>query len=397
MNSNSDIALDCDELFEESGIPALNSMQVHPSVFEQHKKSVFVLEDEYVSIELEEYLESECKTWTHPAIQYLFSLQTAIPVHTVAQMNITGTMRAILCDWMMEVCEEFALKRETFHLAVSHLDRVSHDIQKNKYQLVGLAAMIIAAKTEEVAVPHMREWVKAVDNGYSLEELLATELLIMRELDWKLLPATPYNWVNCLMTLWDSFVQYHFCCVTYNRKSDFEHLPPELKSAEAKLYEKRMILFKEATQTAYRRYRETMQVLDVGVLHRDSVEIANERLALGLLYLMISRFFYQSGYALLHYEGPGANNSGDQEEDSQYENAAVVQDLFLDFISSTVGITDISEIYCSVHFFHPLTDLEVSFDLPIVCKVFSKQQIESSYNEFLAYQTHNKRNLDFFE
>lgn len=256
--------------------------------------------------------------------------------------------------------------------------------------------MVIAAKTEEVAVPRMKDWVRAVDSGYSLEELLATELLLMKDLDWKLLSATPYNWVNCLMTLWDSFIQFHFCCVAYNSPSDFEHLPPELRSRETKLYEKRMILFKEATQTAYRRYRETMQVLDVGVLHRGSTEIANERLALGLLYLMISRFFYQSGYALLHYEGPGANNSDDQ-EDSQYENAAVVQDLFLDFISSTVGITDISELYCSVHLFHPLMDLEVSFDLPIVCNVFSKQQIESSYHEFLAYQTHNKRNLEFFE
>ena len=32
-------------------------------------------------------------------------------------------MRAILVDWMMEVCSEFHLKRETFHLAVAYLDR----------------------------------------------------------------------------------------------------------------------------------------------------------------------------------------------------------------------------------------------------------------------------------
>lgn len=32
-------------------------------------------------------------------------------------------MRAILLDWMMEVCAEFGLKRETFNLALNYTDR----------------------------------------------------------------------------------------------------------------------------------------------------------------------------------------------------------------------------------------------------------------------------------
>ena len=32
-------------------------------------------------------------------------------------------MRAILVDWMMEVCAEYQLKRDTFHLSVQLLDR----------------------------------------------------------------------------------------------------------------------------------------------------------------------------------------------------------------------------------------------------------------------------------
>jgi hypothetical protein len=28
----------------------------------------------------------------------------------------------MLVDWMMEVCDEFALTRETFHLAVNYVD-----------------------------------------------------------------------------------------------------------------------------------------------------------------------------------------------------------------------------------------------------------------------------------
>lgn len=38
------------------------------------------------------------------------------------QRNITSKMREILIDWMIEVCEEFMLKRETLHLSVSYID-----------------------------------------------------------------------------------------------------------------------------------------------------------------------------------------------------------------------------------------------------------------------------------
>lgn len=39
------------------------------------------------------------------------------------QRNITPKMREILIDWMIEVCEEFMLKRETLHISVNFIDR----------------------------------------------------------------------------------------------------------------------------------------------------------------------------------------------------------------------------------------------------------------------------------
>jgi len=60
-------------------------------------------------------------------------------------------MRAILIDWMMEVCCEFHLRRETFHLAVTYVDQYlskSEPITKGKLQLVGLTAMVLATKVE---------------------------------------------------------------------------------------------------------------------------------------------------------------------------------------------------------------------------------------------------------
>ena len=39
------------------------------------------------------------------------------------QSDISPLMRAILLDWMMEVCNEFTLKRETFFYSVNYVDR----------------------------------------------------------------------------------------------------------------------------------------------------------------------------------------------------------------------------------------------------------------------------------
>jgi len=70
-----------------------------------------------------------------------------------SQSHVTWMMRAILLDWMMEVCMEFTLKRETFHYAVNYVDRhlnACPHIQKWELQLVGVTAMYLAAKVEVI-------------------------------------------------------------------------------------------------------------------------------------------------------------------------------------------------------------------------------------------------------
>lgn len=68
-----------------------------------------------------------------------------------AHPDLNPGMRAIMVDWMMEVCQEFLLKRETLHLAVSYVDRFlsrTRDCHKLRVQLVGVAALCIASKVE---------------------------------------------------------------------------------------------------------------------------------------------------------------------------------------------------------------------------------------------------------
>ena len=340
------------------------------------------------------------------------------------QPYINSFMRAILFDWMMEVCAEFTLKRETFHLSVSYVDRIlstTQGIKKDEFQLVGLTCMYIAAKVEEIYPPKTSDWARSADNGYSVLQIKQMEKLVLNKLNWKLVPGTVHNWVNWLMNEWDSFVEYHFGCVYYNKPKDFEHLPSDERKKQQKLYEKRFIVFKHSNQQAYKRFRETMQILDVTCLDANILKHPPRLLAAGILYLMISKYFYETNYQLLYYNGPdyeepspclalneydnislcfgdgtlGSPAKEDFTETQNFESASVVQELYSGFISAALQIKNCEEIYQSVAYFHPFLEFEVVFDLPVVCKIQSKARLESHYEEFLSYQTHNPKNMDF--
>lgn len=58
-------------------------------------------------------------------------------------------MRAILLDWLIEVCEVYKLHRETYYLAVDYLDRflsTNAKISKTRLQLIGITCLFVAAK-----------------------------------------------------------------------------------------------------------------------------------------------------------------------------------------------------------------------------------------------------------
>ncbi|KAH6946515.1 hypothetical protein HPB50_013778 [Hyalomma asiaticum] len=63
-------------------------------------------------------------------------------------------MRAILLDWLIEVCEVYRLHRDTYYLAQDILDRYlakSSNLPKNQLQLLGITSLFLAAKMEERA------------------------------------------------------------------------------------------------------------------------------------------------------------------------------------------------------------------------------------------------------
>ncbi|KAK0096146.1 hypothetical protein PV326_006291 [Microctonus aethiopoides] len=113
-------------------------------------------------------------------------------------------MRAILLDWLIEVCEVYKLHRETYYLAMDYIDRylsTHQNVPKNQLQLIGITCLFIAAKVEEIYPPKIAEFAYVTDGACTEDEIIGKELIVLKGLGWNLSPVTPPGWLNVYMQL----------------------------------------------------------------------------------------------------------------------------------------------------------------------------------------------------
>lgn len=111
-------------------------------------------------------------------------------------------MRAILLDWLNEVCEVYKLHRETYYLAVDYIDRFlsrKKEQKKTHLQLLGITALFVAAKVEEIYPPKIGEFAYVTDGACSEDDILREELLLLSELQWSINPVTVMGWLGLYM------------------------------------------------------------------------------------------------------------------------------------------------------------------------------------------------------
>nr|XP_016472047.1 PREDICTED: G2/mitotic-specific cyclin-1-like [Nicotiana tabacum] len=116
------------------------------------------------------------------------------PNYMTQQFDINERMRAILVDWLIEVHHKFELREETLFLTVNSIDRFleKQTVARKKLQLVGLVAMLLACKYEEVSVPVVDDLVIISDNAYRRKEVLEMETLMLNTLQFNMSVPTAY-------------------------------------------------------------------------------------------------------------------------------------------------------------------------------------------------------------
>jgi G2/mitotic-specific cyclin 2 len=115
-----------------------------------------------------------------------------------SQDQLEWSMRGILVDWLIEVHAKFGLLPETLYLAVNIIDRFlsCKVVQLDRLQLVGVTAMFIAAKYEEVFSPHVTGFRHVSDDGFSEDEILSAERFILTALNYDLSYPNPMNFLR---------------------------------------------------------------------------------------------------------------------------------------------------------------------------------------------------------
>ena len=96
-----------------------------------------------------------------------------------------------MVDWMFEVIRAFSMSSQTFYLSVQYLDRfleqTEKEVAQNDIHLLGIAAMFVASKFEDVIPLFMKTMIIRVSHGRLTErQILSAERELCTTLKWKL-------------------------------------------------------------------------------------------------------------------------------------------------------------------------------------------------------------------
>lgn len=119
------------------------------------------------------------------------------------QDDINERMRAILIDWLVEVHLKFKLVPETLYLTVNLIDRYLEieQVKRDKLQLVGVTAMLIACKYEEIYPPEVKDFVYITDNAYTKQEIQDMEYLMLKKFDFNVTVISSFRFIERFVRL----------------------------------------------------------------------------------------------------------------------------------------------------------------------------------------------------
>jgi hypothetical protein len=124
-----------------------------------------------------------------------------------AQPELRWYMRPYLVDFIVEIHQTFRLRPETLFLTMNIVDRYvsKRIVYKRHYQLVGCAALLIAAKFEDAKdkVPLVSELAQMCCSAYDESAFVQMEGHVLSTIGWVLGFPTPEAWLRlaCATTI----------------------------------------------------------------------------------------------------------------------------------------------------------------------------------------------------
>ncbi|XP_075430798.1 G2/mitotic-specific cyclin-B1-like [Ascaphus truei] len=182
-----------------------------------------------------------CSDYVKDIYSYLRRLEAEQPVRPnyLEGQEVTGHMRAILIDWLVQVQLKFKLLQETMFMTVAILDRFlqEHPVPKKLLQLVGVTSMFIACKYEEMYPPVIGAFAFVTDHTYTTAQIRNMEMQILRVLGFAIGRPLPLHFLRRASKIGEVDSELHLLAkylmelvmVDYN----MVHIPPSQVAAAA--------------------------------------------------------------------------------------------------------------------------------------------------------------------
>lgn len=154
-----------------------------------------------------------CSQYVKDIYAYLLLLEEQQPVRAdyLKGSEVTAPMRAILVDWLIQVHSRFQLLQETLYLTVAILDRFLQvqPVSRRKLQLVGVTAMLLACKYEEMYCPEVGDFAYITDDAFTKAQILEMEQLVLRTLRFQLGRPLPLHFLRRASKVANADVEKH--------------------------------------------------------------------------------------------------------------------------------------------------------------------------------------------
>ena len=156
----------------------------------KEKKEIKEIKEIKINVQnVDEYFDDICKELFKNEEKYLVD-----PKYMSNQPDINHRMRAILIDWLIDVHLKYKLVPQTMYIAVNLIDRYleKNETNRAKLQLVGVTAMFIACKYEEIYPPDLKDFVYITDGAYVKQDVLDMEFKMLKSLEFNI--TFPTQW-----------------------------------------------------------------------------------------------------------------------------------------------------------------------------------------------------------
>ncbi|CAD8060698.1 unnamed protein product [Paramecium sonneborni] len=283
------------------------------------------------------------------------------------QKEIQSHMVAILFDWLVEVAHSFHFKRETFYLSRNYVERFllkQPNILISKFQLLGVTAIFIAHKCEEIYPKTLKDFHRLIQDQYTIQEIEEMEVQMLKSLEFRMNPNTPIFWLNYYTKLWDEFV------------------------ADKELN----VTLKERTNESYYRYRELVQLFDICLI--DYRFKKNEKItALSLIYLVIAKQLqiFQDYKTMADSQIEIINFFDSNHEYNQiFRQFIEISDIYLHF-DRRIEYEDLKDVVCET-----IKYFILRFDNTLPRVLLNNQDFidELQHEELLSFQTYNRNTIE---